>query len=69
MKDISPCPWCGGDAETTVSSEYSYVRCKNNDCFACGPNFRSHKWRYKTQRAIEAWNRVSDAISIKEHRP
>lgn len=61
---LKPCPFCGGEAELTYTSDNShkpFVQCKYGvflkpKCVAC-----QYPWRHDSEEeAIEAWNRRAD---------
>lgn len=58
MKELKPCPFCGGEVEIFswyikgIANRLHYnVRCKD-----CGCTRRSREYR-TTKKAIEEWNR------------
>lgn len=56
-KNIKPCPFCGGEARLTYSTDnhrQPYVTCDTPKCPGCN----TYAWHYRTEaEAIEAWNR------------
>ena len=56
MSDLKPCPFCGGEARLTYSTDNHrkpYVTCDTPRCPGCN----TYQWHYNTEsEAIEAWN-------------
>lgn len=49
MKDLKPCPFCGGEAQTLRNGSWWFVACKSPFCCDMG--------MFDTEaEAIEAWN-------------
>ncbi|WP_422047345.1 Lar family restriction alleviation protein [Rosenbergiella nectarea] len=51
--ELSPCPFCGGDAELSIDGLGVFAGCKSKDCW-----INPITDTYDTKReAIRAWNR------------
>lgn len=60
VKEIKPCPFCGGKAYETERGEYGeYVYIACGKCDAKSPSFCITDYRPKTaaKKAIKAWNK------------
>lgn len=70
-KNIKLCPFCGGDARLTYSTDnhrQPYVTCDTPRCPGCN----TYQWHYHTEaEAIESWNRrvVTDTNDGSKERP
>lgn len=57
---LLPCPFCGGEARLTYSTDnhrQPYVTCDTPKCPGCNP----YQWYFRTEaEAIEAWNRRAE---------
>lgn len=55
-EELKPCPFCGGEARLTYSTDNHknpYVTCDTDNCPARNP----YQWHYRTEdEAISAWN-------------
>ena len=55
-EEMKPCPFCGGEARLTYSTDnhrQPYVTCDTPKCPGCN----TYQWHYHTEaEAIEAWN-------------
>lgn len=58
--NLKPCPFCGGEARLTYSTDNHrkpYVTCDTPKCPGCNP----YQWHFRTEtEAIEAWNRRAE---------
>lgn len=56
IEELKPCPFCGGEARLTYSTDNHknpYVTCDTDNCPARNP----YQWHYRTEdEAISAWN-------------
>ena len=73
--ELTPCPFCGGEAEIRKSKNYGFVDCVHVHCtmcgasipktpinhlmYVCGKQVRLSE-EHATARAINAWNRRAD---------
>ena len=59
---LKPCPFCGGEAELTMSFDwvaetYNFiVHCENLNCIAFGFGFVAEALFPTSEEAIKAWN-------------
>jgi hypothetical protein len=59
--ELKPCPFCGGEAETSQGGSAWFIHCKTPDCF------ESHDDFHRTEpEAIAAWNTRPEDNLIKE---
>ena len=60
FEKLKPCPFCGGEARLTYSTDnhhQPYVTCDTPKCPGCN----GYQWHYHTEaEAIEAWNRRAE---------
>ena len=63
MKELKPCPFCGGEAKIEHSykfgstTRYSLVKCQNYECGIEGKWIMESTSYASDERAIKAWNR------------
>lgn len=60
MRELKPCPFCGGEAEIGHSNLFSGKMasyCECNNCGATGEYFDVSSKYSSDDKAIEAWNR------------
>ena len=50
--ELKPCPFCGGQTEIVLESDYFTVRCTNTECYSVIDD-----WRTSEDEATKAWNR------------
>ncbi len=64
MKELKPCPFCGGKAEYVIQGFYGRIRCKNCGNIGIGFNIDTSDYSHNAEAlAIAAWNtRPSDKI-------
>lgn len=55
MKELKPCPFCGGEGVLQEHEFYGYASTYGVVCFDCGSETRQFYTNEKT--AIRAWNR------------
>ncbi len=53
MKELLPCPFCGGEVEIAESEE-SFIRCRK--CGIESPSFYSGTEKQNSKNAVKYWN-------------